>query len=99
MPSTASASSDTAETLNKFSALTIYEPSEAFLNAPDIERPEKVGEEDTIYEAELPQSLEDALLHFSMLLGDLESIRHFISHAWSSFFDEPDMVLAKPLWP
>lgn len=86
--SASSDSSDPIETLNKFNGLKVYEPSEAFLNAPDIERPGKTGQDNIIYEAEPPQSLEDALVVFWMMLDDLTKIRDFISNIWSDFVDE-----------
>ncbi|KAH6975085.1 hypothetical protein BKA56DRAFT_590033 [Ilyonectria sp. MPI-CAGE-AT-0026] len=91
--SASSDSSDPIESLNKFDGLEIYEPSEAFLNAPDIARPGKTGRENIIYEAEPPHSLEDALIVFWMMLDDLAKIRDFISSTWSDSVERPDKFL------
>ncbi|KAK7425048.1 hypothetical protein QQZ08_008324 [Neonectria magnoliae] len=54
---------DTVEELNtRFSGLDVFEPSAEFLDAPDIERPTSAQQDNTIYEAESPTSLEDAVL-------------------------------------
>lgn len=67
--------------------------SEAFLNAPDIERPGKTKQDNIIYEAEPPHSLEDALVVFWMMLDDLAKIRDFISNIWSDFVERADKFL------
>ncbi|KAK7423550.1 hypothetical protein QQX98_001008 [Neonectria punicea] len=94
--STAAASTDPVETLNKFSGLAVHEPSEVFLDAPDIERPEKTVQEKVVYEAEPPQSLEDALVAFEMMLDDLKNIRDFISNIWSDLSDETNGQFIDP---
>ncbi|KAK1761825.1 hypothetical protein QBC33DRAFT_574654 [Phialemonium atrogriseum] len=52
---------------NKFGALTIYEPSREFLDAPALERPQRTEEDEVIYEAEPQKSLEDALVAYTMM--------------------------------
>ncbi|KAK7427274.1 hypothetical protein QQZ08_006210 [Neonectria magnoliae] len=96
MSTTVAASTDPVETLNKFSGLTVYEPSEVFLDAPDIERPKKTGQENIVYEIESPRSLEDALVAFQMMLDDLKNIRDFISNIWSGFSDETNDQFLDP---
>lgn len=91
--SMSSESSDPIESLNRFDGLTVHEPSEAFLNAPDIERPGKTGRENIIYEAEAPHSLEDALVVFWMMLDDLAKIRDFICNTWSDSVERADKFL------
>ncbi|KAK4236323.1 hypothetical protein C8A03DRAFT_45672 [Achaetomium macrosporum] len=70
---------------NRFSALTMYEPSEAFLNAPSIERPQPVREDKTAYEAEQQVSIQDPLSAMSMMMDDLSRIRSVINWIWSNY--------------
>ncbi|KAH6976031.1 hypothetical protein BKA56DRAFT_674544 [Ilyonectria sp. MPI-CAGE-AT-0026] len=69
---TTTSSADSIETMaTRFSCLKVYEPSQDFLDAPDIERPAKSTEDNTIYEAEPQNTFEDAILAFTMMLNDL----------------------------
>ncbi|EEU43804.1 uncharacterized protein NECHADRAFT_30210, partial [Fusarium vanettenii 77-13-4] len=90
-PPTASSSSDEVSTLtNQFDALEVYEPSQDFLDAPDIARPQAAGQEAIIYEADPSPTLEEAIIAFSMMCKDLAEIRDFISGIWSSFVSQDD---------
>ncbi|KAK1990766.1 hypothetical protein LX36DRAFT_663930 [Colletotrichum falcatum] len=72
---------------NRFAALSVEEPSQAFLdafrNTPHA-RPEPHGEDSVLYEAE-PQtsSLEDVLFAFTVLVNDLNRIRSRVEWIWS----------------
>ncbi|RSL78304.1 hypothetical protein CEP51_008303 [Fusarium floridanum] len=89
-PPTASSSSDAVDALtNQFDALEVYEPSQDFLDAPDIPRPEAAGQDAAIYEADPSPTLEDALVAFAMMCRDLTEIRQFISSLWS-YLVSPD---------
>lgn len=68
---------------NKFSELDIHEPSEGFLNAPDIELP--TPKTNVKYEAEQYGDMNEAYLVLSLLLHDLNRIRHFIRQIWARF--------------
>ncbi|KAM0187797.1 hypothetical protein ACHAPI_010948 [Fusarium lateritium] len=88
---TASGSSDAEDVDklgNKFDALKVYEPSDEFLNAPDIQRPQTSKQDNIVYEAEPSSSLEDALVAFGMMLKDLEAIRNFMGNLWATFSGE-----------
>ncbi|KAK6221179.1 hypothetical protein QIS74_04908 [Colletotrichum tabaci] len=75
---------------NRFAALTVDEPSQAFLeafrNAPH-ERPVPRDEDPASYEAEPRTSIEDVLLAFTVLLNDLDRIRARIEWIWSNHRD------------
>ncbi|KAF5009428.1 hypothetical protein FDECE_4360 [Fusarium decemcellulare] len=88
-PPTASGSSDAVDTLtNQFDALEVYEPSQDFLDAPDIARPQPAGQDAAIYEADPSPTLEEALVAFNMMCKDLGDIREFISNVWSKLVSE-----------
>ncbi|RSL44738.1 hypothetical protein CEP54_014559 [Fusarium duplospermum] len=90
-PPTASSSSDAIDTLtNQFDALEVYEPSQDFLDAPDIPRPQAAGQDAAIYEADPSPTLEDALVAFGMMCKDLSEIRQFISSLWSLLVSPDD---------
>ncbi|KAJ0167056.1 hypothetical protein CTA2_4618 [Colletotrichum tanaceti] len=75
---------------NRFAALPVDEPSQAFLdafrNAPR-ERPEPRDEDPVSYEAEPQTSLEDVLFAFAVLVNDLGRIRSRIEWIWSNHRD------------
>ncbi|KAI1808824.1 hypothetical protein F4811DRAFT_548401 [Daldinia bambusicola] len=72
---------------NRFASLKVYEPSDDFLNAPDIERP-KVHEGDSgTYESEPPSSLEDLYIALTMLMNDLNKIRSRVEWIWTNYRD------------
>ncbi|KAK3311172.1 uncharacterized protein B0T15DRAFT_489798 [Chaetomium strumarium] len=78
---------------NRFSILPVYEPSEAFLKAPAIERPQPVPDDKTVYEAEQQASLQESLFAMSMMMDDLCRIRSVISWIWSNYgSDEFDLA-------
>ncbi|KAJ4128086.1 hypothetical protein NW768_008370 [Fusarium equiseti] len=81
--SAASTSTDTVDQLtNQFDALEVYEPSEDFLNATDIQRPEPTKKEEAIYEVDPSQPFDEALIPFCMMCKDLAEIRKYISNLW-----------------
>ncbi|KAI1633864.1 hypothetical protein F4809DRAFT_621627 [Biscogniauxia mediterranea] len=75
------------EVTNMFAALKVYEPSDDFLNAPDIERPKKNKRDKATYEAEIPTGLEDLMTALTMLINDLNTIRSRIEWIWSNYRD------------
>ncbi|KAI8965245.1 hypothetical protein F5Y11DRAFT_22587 [Daldinia sp. FL1419] len=73
--------------VNKFAGLEVHEPSEDFLNAPDVERP-KVHEGDNVtYEVEPPSSREDLFMALTMLINDINLIRDRIEWIWTNYRD------------
>ena len=69
---------------NRFIGLKVQEPSQEFLNAPDLVRPEKEQGDDNNYEAELQKSLDDAMMACKGLVNDLNSIRNCIISIWTA---------------
>ncbi|KAJ3498339.1 hypothetical protein NLG97_g1197 [Lecanicillium saksenae] len=72
---------------NRFAGLTVYEPSEEFLAAPDIERPPTHEADPVDYAAETPSSFEDAMFALFMLMNDMNRARSTIKWVWKGFND------------
>ncbi|KAI0891136.1 hypothetical protein F4806DRAFT_506970 [Annulohypoxylon nitens] len=72
---------------NQFSHLKVYEPSDDFLNAPEFERPEPQAGERITYEAEEFAAFEELIMAVTMVVDDLNRIRHQIQYIWSSLKD------------
>lgn len=73
---------------NLFDNLEIQEPSQTFLDAPDVERAtdtKPIREPD--YEAEKVQSLEEQYLATHCLFQDVRYIRSFLRQIWASYKD------------
>lgn len=80
------ASSAAASNLrNQFAGLAVYEPSQEFLDAPDIKRPVKTEDDNVIYEAESMSSFEDAIFALSALINDMNRVRAHIRWIWSNY--------------
>lgn len=73
------------EISNRFAGLAVEEPSQAFLNASDIERPTQPTEDKTTYEAETLPELEDVLFTFFTMMNDLARIRDVIRWIWENY--------------
>ncbi|KAF5536712.1 hypothetical protein FPHYL_12922 [Fusarium phyllophilum] len=69
---------------NRFSGLNVYEPSQKFLDAPDIVRPQKTDDDENLYEAEPQNTLEDAMIAYAFMLDDLTYIRSHIKSIWAN---------------
>ncbi|PNP76976.1 hypothetical protein FNYG_09589 [Fusarium nygamai] len=86
--SAAPTSTDTIDRLaNTFDALEVYEPSEEFLNAPGLQRPEPT-KKDVIYEVDPSQSFDETVIAFCMMCKDLAEVRKYISNLWSEFVSQ-----------
>ncbi|OAA72025.1 hypothetical protein LEL_09260 [Akanthomyces lecanii RCEF 1005] len=72
---------------NLFAGLAVHEPSEAFLSAPDIQRPAKPEADPVDYAAEIPPSFEDAIFALWVLMDDMNKARANVRSIWSSFKD------------
>ncbi|KAI7774884.1 hypothetical protein LA080_007709 [Diaporthe eres] len=80
--------SDTLDEVGgRFARLSVYEPSEEFLNAPDIERPVPVKDDNATYVAEPLQDLEEALFAYTLMINDLIKIRARIEWIWTNYRD------------
>jgi hypothetical protein len=58
-----------------FGQLTVEEPSREFLNAPEVERPKQMAQDNTAYELEEQDTLDDALTVWHLLMVDAGKIR------------------------
>jgi len=69
------------ELSNKFADLDIQEPSEAFVNAPNVvSEPKSIS--NSRYEAETVHSIEEEYLAAHCLLQDVRKIRFFLRQLW-----------------
>ncbi|EGX91581.1 hypothetical protein CCM_05739 [Cordyceps militaris CM01] len=76
---------ETYDTLpNRFAGLDIYQPSAAFLAAPDIQRPTKPDADPVDYVAEISTSLEDTITTLWMLMDDMNTARAFLQSIWKN---------------
>lgn len=73
------------DVLNKFAALELQEPSEEFLDSPDICRPSNAEGDKEIYEVEPQTSLQDYMLALTMVVNDLNRIRAYVKCIWSKY--------------
>ncbi|KAL0469767.1 hypothetical protein QR685DRAFT_300521 [Neurospora intermedia] len=73
------------EISNRFAGLAVEEPSQAFLDAPEAQRPSQPTEDKTIYEAETLDELEDALFAYTIMMNDLARIRATIRWIWENY--------------
>lgn len=72
---------------NKFAPLDIHEPSEEFLNAPDVSRPSNAQGDKAIYEVEAQTSLPEFMLALAMIINDLNRIRSYVMGIWTNYKD------------
>lgn len=72
---------------NKFEGLDVQEPSEAFLQAPDLPMPTSTTGRtvEVNYEAERMQDFEEATFALTLLLTDFSELRNVISNAWEAY--------------
>ena len=77
--------SDVASLKNRFAGLSVYEPSQRFLDAPDVQRPNKVQHDEAVYEAEPQTSFEDAIFALATLLDDMNRIKACVVSTWSNY--------------
>ncbi|KAK8036298.1 hypothetical protein PG993_008912 [Apiospora rasikravindrae] len=75
------------EITNRFTGLAVYEPSEEFLNAPDVERPVKAEKDNATYETETDSSFEEAIFALTALINDMNRVRAHVRWIWSNFRD------------
>ncbi|KAJ3578582.1 hypothetical protein NPX13_g1982 [Xylaria arbuscula] len=75
---------------NRFAGLSVYEPSEEFLNMPDIEQPgpAKAAADDELkatYEAEKLNDFEDVIFALHTLMNDLNRLRARVKWIWAAY--------------
>lgn len=68
--------------LNRFASLSVFEPSQDFLNAPDAKRPEQHKNDRVTYTAEVSTSLDEAILALWNLVDDMNGVRSHIKKIW-----------------
>lgn len=78
-PEQIKAAEGTDSVTNPFTHLTVSEPSEAFINAPDIAQPSQTRPD---YQSEQPQDLDEACTVFALVLEDFNSLRTAIAKTW-----------------
>ncbi|GME35687.1 uncharacterized protein LTHEOB_11548 [Neofusicoccum parvum] len=67
---------------NVFAHLTVSEPSEAFINAPDVARP---SQPEADYRFEQADDLDEACTVFTLLLDDFARLRTAITKTWIAY--------------
>lgn len=82
---------------NRFAGLSVSEPSEGFLSAPDVEikRPDKPDSDPVTvtFAADPAVSLEEATLAMFLLLNDLRNIRFYLEVIWYDYLiGDKDLV-------
>jgi hypothetical protein len=85
-PGTVEKDSKVSSLANRFPGLDVEEPSEAFLQAPDVVIPMPAGARtDVEYEAERPPDFEEAYVAFERLLQDTRKIRRVLQETWEGY--------------
>jgi hypothetical protein len=79
---------------NMFAALTVEEPSEGFLNTPDIVTAAKNDEATPIYTIEPFRDPLELYLSTAAMLQDCSRIRNAIRHAWQSYAQRSVTLIA-----
>ncbi|KAI0156453.1 hypothetical protein GGR57DRAFT_463469 [Xylariaceae sp. FL1272] len=70
---------------NRFSRLAVFEPSQEFLDAPNIERPQKAQNDSATYEVEAQDSFEDAMFALGVVIDDMNRVRTRINWIWANY--------------
>ncbi|ORY71843.1 uncharacterized protein BCR38DRAFT_329289 [Pseudomassariella vexata] len=66
-----------------FVHLSVDEPSQEFLDAPDFVHPEIVHENGSKYEAKLQSTRDEALFALQTVMADVDEIRRFVLFEWT----------------
>ena len=80
-----------SELSNRFNDLHVHEPSQAFLEAPDVVPQPKPGLEPR-YESETVHTLEEQYLAAHCLFQDIRNIRSFLCQLWKQYQQGLDIV-------
>jgi len=73
---------DSEKLRNRFAGLTVDEPSQASLDAPEVERPKQDPNDKTTYEAEPQVSVLESMFAFWSLMDDLLQLRRVVAWNW-----------------
>ncbi|KAH8881079.1 hypothetical protein GQ53DRAFT_889086 [Thozetella sp. PMI_491] len=79
------ATKTTSDLSNRFAGLSVYEPSQQYLDAPDVERPVNVQHDHASYEAEPQTDFEDAIFAMTLLINDMNRIKAHVVNVWSNY--------------
>ncbi|KLU90132.1 hypothetical protein MAPG_09098 [Magnaporthiopsis poae ATCC 64411] len=74
---------DDGDLPNRFDGLHVDEPSQAFLDLPDVERPAPVAVGNETYEAQVESTMHHAMFVFEAMLADMMRIRARVWSIWS----------------
>lgn len=85
VPTPTSAEAQNEHFSNRFTTLELQEPSEEFLNAPDVVRPSNAEGDNATYEMEQETEFKDLVNALSMIIGDLNRIRLYVKSIWSKY--------------
>ncbi|KAL8824663.1 MAG: hypothetical protein Q9191_004901 [Dirinaria sp. TL-2023a] len=78
---------------NMFSKLDVHEPSQEFIDAPDVEpAAQTAGKPQSQYEVETLQTLEEEYLASRCLLQDVRDIRRFLCGLWTAYQEGIDLA-------
>ncbi|KLU83868.1 hypothetical protein MAPG_02918 [Magnaporthiopsis poae ATCC 64411] len=75
--------SETAGLANRFACLGVDEPSQEFIDLPDVVRPTPAKTDNSTYEAQSDSSFEEAIFALAILIDDLGRVRDHIRWVWS----------------
>ncbi|KAF5625709.1 diaminopropionate ammonia-lyase [Fusarium sp. NRRL 52700] len=91
MPKTAKGKSPQPNTpsnlAQNFGILAVEEPSQEFLDTPEVERPKPLAQDNTTYLIEEQDTLDDALTIWHLLMIDAGNIRDRIAWVWEAYRD------------
>ncbi|KAL8382985.1 hypothetical protein RB595_006654 [Gaeumannomyces hyphopodioides] len=76
--------SEAAGLANRFAGLAVYEPSQEFLDLPDVVRPAPAQNDNSTYVAQSDSSFEEAIFALDVLINDLGLVRDHIRWIWSN---------------
>lgn len=71
----------------QYSALDVEEPSQAFLDAPDVVLPPPVPSDNNIYEAQIPRTLEEVYASFHFMTMELQVLQESVADIWKQYLD------------
>lgn len=90
-PNRDSESQTASELSNRFADLDVQQPSQDFINAPDVS-PAPSAELQPRYEAEPLDGLEEQYFAAHCLFQDVKKIRAFLRQLWTSYLEGMDIV-------
>ena len=77
---------------NIFESLQLEEPSQEFLDAPNIKPKDRTTSTQPRYEAEAVQTLEEEYIAAHCLFEDLRRIRRFLCQLWTNYQEGMDLI-------